>query len=72
MTQFPITLWCSLYCEGNEAVGEMDIDWGGGHVVSLPMCQECADHLQKNPALALDLVPVDVLDLNIQEALGNP
>lgn len=68
----PVTLWCSLYCEGNEAVGEMEIDYDGGKVVSLPLCQECADTLQKNPALALDLEPGDVLDLNIEDALGNP
>ena len=71
MTGFPITMWCSLYCTGNEAVGDMDIDFGDGKTVSLPLCQECADHLQKNPDLLLDLVPVDVLDLNIKEVLGN-
>lgn len=71
MEGFPVTMWCSLYCTGNEVVGDMDIDYGDGRVVSLPLCQECADKLQNNPALALDLVPVDVLDLNIEEALGN-
>jgi len=67
----PVTMWCSLYCDGNPAVGDMDIDYGQGRVVSLPLCQGCADHLQKNPRLALDLVPEDVLDLDIEDALGN-
>lgn len=67
----PVTVWCSLYCDGNEAVGDMDIDYGEGLVVSLPLCQECAETLQNNPRLALDLVPIDVLDLNMNDALGN-
>lgn len=67
----PITMWCSLYCEGNEAVGDMDIDYGEGLVVSLPLCQECAEKLQADPKLALDLKPGVVLDLDTQEALGN-
>jgi hypothetical protein len=66
----PITLWCSLYCEGNEAVGEMDIDYGDGMMVSLPLCAECAEVLQKNPALALDLKPGSVLDLDTQDIMG--
>ena len=67
MDGIPVTLWCSLYCKGNEAVGDMDIDFGDGNTVSLPLCQECADHLQDNPHLALDLKPIDVLQLDTQE-----
>lgn len=71
MSQVPVTLWCSLYCEGNEAAGEVDLDYGDGLVVSLPVCESCATTLQNNPTLALDLKPDYVLDLNIEEALGN-
>lgn len=67
-----VTQWCSLYCDGNEAVGDMEIAYNGGKVVSLPVCQECADRLQENPLLALDLEPTDVLDLIIQDDLGKP
>ena len=67
----PVTSWCSLYCGGSEAVGDMAIDYGAGLVVNLPLCEECATTLQNHPELALDLQPVDVLDLEQQEALGN-
>ena len=60
----PITMWCSLYCGGTEAVGDMHIDYGEGRVLSLPLGQECADPLQMNPALSLDLRPVEVLELD--------
>jgi hypothetical protein len=66
-----MTLWCSLYCEGNEAAGEVDLDYGEGLMVSLPVCEKCAGILQENPALALDLKPDYVLDLNIEDDLGN-
>lgn len=49
----------------------MEIEYADGQSVSLPLCQECADHLQKNPALALDLKPLDVLELDNEDDLGN-
>lgn len=52
-------------------MGDMAIDYGAGLVVNLPLCEECATTLQNHPELALDLQPVDVLDLEQQEALGN-
>lgn len=69
--QFPVTTWCSLYCEGNEAVADMDLDYGDEAVVSLPVCNECMEKIQNNPSLLLDLTPVDVLDLETQDGLGN-
>lgn len=71
MKGFPVTLWCSLYCEGNEAVGDMNIRYSESLEVSLPLCQECAEKLQRNPKLALDLKPVDVLELDEDDDLGN-
>lgn len=70
MEGFPVTLWCSLYCEGNEAVGDMVIEYDRGYKVSLPMCRECADKLEENPGLLLDLTPLDVLELDEDDDLG--
>lgn len=56
----PITYWCSLFCSGQEAVGDMEIEFKGD-VISLPLCQDCANTLENNPALAIDLMPTDVL-----------
>lgn len=56
-----VTLWCSLYCEGQEAVGEMEIQFTTEQTISLPLCAYCADILEKNPQLALALAPGDVV-----------
>lgn len=66
----PVTVWCSLYCTGNEAVGDMDITYDKKNTVTLPLCQECADKLLADPKLALDLKPIDVIELDNEDVLG--
>jgi len=38
-----VTRWCSLFCRGNEAVGEITIDHKPGYTVQLPICEECLE-----------------------------
>ena len=47
------TTWCSLFCAGNEAIGELTIPLGDDADVSIPVCQECADEAQENPEESL-------------------
>jgi len=67
----PITMWCSLYCTGNEAVGDIEVEFDKGNTVSLPLCEQCLETLQNNPSLLLDLRPDAVLELEAQDDLGN-
>ena len=62
--------WCTVFCEGNEASGDITIEFEP-MPVSLPICDGCLKILRENPARALELAPGEVLELDPEdEALG--
>lgn len=64
------TQWCSVFCTGNPANGDITVDFEGG-AVSLPICETCLRTLRENPSRVLELQPQAVLELDPQEeALG--
>ena len=62
--------WCSLFCTGNRATGDITINFDTGPL-SLPICEGCLKELQENPHRALELEPGVVLELDPEEeAIG--
>jgi len=47
------TKWCSLFCTGNESIGELEIEFREGESVPVPVCQECLDQVMQNQKEAL-------------------
>lgn len=41
-----VVLWCSLYCEGNEATGDLNIEARPGEFITLPICDECKKKIE--------------------------
>lgn len=58
--------WCSVFCTGTAAVGDISIEFDGG-VLSLPVCADCLTVLQENPERALELEPLDVIELDPED-----
>jgi hypothetical protein len=51
-----ITFWCSLFCDGTEATGELNAEFPDGQVITIPVCEECAEKVISGaPEYALDL-----------------
>lgn len=57
-----ITYWCSLYCTGSPAGGNIEIDYGNGQALSFPVCDECIEQIQLDPQKSMDIRPDDVLE----------
>jgi len=63
--------WCTVFCSGNEADGEVRLEWPNGGALELPICQSCLQVLQDHPEKLLDLSPGPVLEFDPEEeALG--
>jgi hypothetical protein len=54
--------WCSLFCTGNEAIGELSIRFTGDEWIDVPVCQECVDQIETNQQEALDRILGPVVD----------
>lgn len=57
-----MTIWCSLYCKGNEAVGYLDLTTAAGETIEIPCCRECADKVltaQARRGLSHPELPLD-------------
>lgn len=54
-----VTMWCSLLCKGNPAVGELTYEFAPGEPVSIPVCEECKDRVLagEHPMLDLEVGP---------------
>lgn len=62
--------WCTVFCSGSEASGDITIDFESGSI-SLPICSDCLQLLQNDPQRALELEPGVVLELDPDnEAFG--
>ena len=49
-----IVHWCSLFCTGNEATGELNIEELPGVWTAIPICITCKEHIEKNTGKSLD------------------
>ena len=58
--------WCSVFCTGQQAQGEITIEFESGPV-SLPICDDCLRTLSENPQRMLELEPGVLLELDPQE-----
>lgn len=47
--------WCSLFCEGNEAIGELTVPIGEDDT-AIPVCEECMEKVTTDPAKALAVI----------------
>lgn len=54
--------WCSLFCTGNEAIGEMSIRFTTEDWVSVPVCEACVEEIRVNQQAALDRILGPVVD----------
>lgn len=56
-----VTLWCSLFCTGNLATGELVVE-SGHDFIKLPICDECKDKVEAGTQSRLDSTPEGMLD----------
>lgn len=53
LTGVQVTMWCSLFCTGNPATGELKVKDGEGWV-GIPVCEECRDRAMTSAGTVLD------------------
>lgn len=56
-----VTRWCSLFCNGNEAAGDLTVPFSDGEAV-IPVCESCASEAKNNPRRVLEVFYGPVLD----------
>ena len=58
------TQWCSLFCTGNEAVGELTLPFedNNGIFLDIPICAECLETVMQNQKEALARILGPVVD----------
>lgn len=53
MTETISVTWCSLFCTGNEAIGEIQVSLIQDEWTTVPVCRECLEEITKDPDAAL-------------------
>lgn len=53
MSEVQSVNWCSLFCTGNEAIGDMSLRLDDDVWIDVPVCEKCLVEIQKNQKDAL-------------------
>ena len=49
-----IVRWCSLFCTGHQATGDLNIENTPGTWIAIPICDDCKSHIEAGRGKDLD------------------